>query len=90
MPGRQRLAQQQIDRALEEIPEDPTAVVTQVQPGAARDGLALVTVNYLGATLRVRYLTQYTPVVGHLVVLRRNGGDLYILGRLGGYTPLGG
>jgi len=88
--GRQRFAQQQIDAAARSVPEDPSAVVTAVQAGAATDGLALVTVTYLGAKMQFRYLTSYTPVVGHQVVLGRTGGDWYIKGRLGGFPPIPG
>ena len=88
--GQQRFAQQQRELAAREVPEDPTAVVTNVQPGAATDQLALVTVDYLGAPMRLRYLTSYTPVIGHVVVLGRSGGDWYIKGRMGGFPPATG
>lgn len=43
--------------------------VTAVAPGAAKDGNALVTITWRGATARVNgYAASYTPVVGHRVV----------------------
>lgn len=89
-PRRRRLSEQQIELAMRAIPEDPTAEVIAVQPGAAKDGLALVTVDYLGAELALRYDVAYTPAIGHVVVLGRNAGDLYIKCRLGGYPPNAG
>jgi hypothetical protein len=85
-PGVRRFAQQQIDRALTAIPDDPVATVTAVQSGAGQGGIATVTVNYFGASLSaVPYLASYTPAVGHIVVLGRSGGQLYIRGRLVGF-----
>lgn len=69
---------------------DPVAVVTNVAAGAAADGNALVTVDWMGDSYQASYLNTYTPVVGHVVRiewLASNGtGQLLILGRIIG-TP---
>jgi hypothetical protein len=63
------------------------ADVVQVEPGAARGGLALVHVDYLGSRQYATYLTQYTPTVGDRVLVVKAGGVLTILGRPGGFLP---
>jgi len=90
--GRDRFARQQLEqraRALDAV-ELPVATVTAVQAGASLDGIALATVDYLGASLKVPYLTSYTPVVGHVVAMTRHAGNWLILGRPGGFPPLTG
>ena len=90
--GRRRFTQQAIAQAAQTppIPDLPMADVVGVQAGAAAGGLALVTVNYLGATLPALYGTWYTPVVGHRVMVVKAGGVLTILGRPGGFPPIAG
>jgi hypothetical protein len=85
--GAQRFALQQLERSAPTVPDLPLATVTTVTAGASTDDIALVTVNYLGASLKFPYLTSYTPVVGHRVALGRCGGVWTILGRPGGFPP---
>lgn len=86
--GAQRLALQQLDRAAVDHPlEMPLATVTTVAAGGGTDGNALVTVNYLDASLQLPYLSQYTPVVNHRVALARVGGIWTIVGRPVGFPP---
>jgi hypothetical protein len=73
--GVSRFAQQMLDRAAADLPELPTATVTAYTAGLR------ATVNYQGATLQLKHLSTYTPVVGHVVVLARSGGNWLILGR---------
>lgn len=75
-----RLALQQLDRTTP-VPEMPLATVTAVAAAGAPDGNALVTVNYLGASLQFPHIDSYTPVVGHRVGLIRMGGTWTIFGR---------
>lgn len=85
--GAQRLALQQLNARAAEMPELPTATVTAVATTGSTDGAALVTVDYLGASLQLPHLENYTPVVGHEVVLIRVGGLWTILGRPVGFPP---
>lgn len=61
--------------------------ITDVQAGAAADGLALATVAWQGTNVRAAYLVSYTPVVDHVVLMARVGPRLTILGRIGGTPP---
>lgn len=45
--------------------------VTAVDPGASVDGVALVTVDWLGTESYATYGDHYTPVVGHVVLMAR-------------------
>lgn len=44
-------------------------VIATVTAGAASDGNALVTVTWRGAAVQASYPADYTPVVGHNVLL---------------------
>lgn len=79
-----RFALQQLERTTP-VPEMPLATVTAVTAAGASDGNALVTVNYLGASLQFPYVDSYTPVVGHRVALIRMGGTWTIFGRPVGF-----
>lgn len=62
-------------------------VITTVTPGGATDGNALVTVTYRGVAQQAAYLSSYTPVVAHNVLLLvTSTGGVVILGRIIG-TP---
>ena len=64
------------------------AVVASVAAGAAADGNALVTVTWRGQPVPAAYLSSYTPVVSHVVVvLYQPPGGLVILGRVIGTPP---
>lgn len=91
--GQQRATQQRLAAqaaAAESIPDLPVATVAALTPGASADGVALVTVTYLGAQLPATYLAHYTPVVGDRVAVARVGGLLTILGRPVGFPPTTG
>lgn len=84
----QRFAQQQREQlahAAKQIPEKPIATVTAVATGAGTDGQTLVTVSYAGASLALPHKASYTPVVGHIVVLDRAGGQWIVDDRLVGF-----
>jgi hypothetical protein len=91
--GQQRATQQRLAAqaaALEATPDLPPATVIDVTPNASDDGVALVTVDYLGAELPVAYVAQYTPVVGDRVLVLKVGGLLTILGRPVGFPQTTG
>jgi len=84
----QRFAQQQreqLERAAQRMPEKPIATVTVVTAGGGTDGQTLVTVSYNGASLALPHKASYTPVVGHIVVLDRAGGQWIVDDRLVGF-----
>jgi len=58
------------------------AEVVNVQPGAAADGTALVTVLWQGAHITARYCERYTPTVGHTVLIAHSDDTVYIIDRL--------
>ena len=45
--------------------------VVNVAAGAAADGNALVTVDWMGTQVKASYGSHYTPAVGHVVLLAR-------------------
>lgn len=83
--GAHKLAVQNLNARAAEIPDKPTAQITAITVGGGTDGQDLVTVLYLGATLKFPHLDSYTPVVGHMVVLDRVGGSWTIIGRPVGF-----
>lgn len=83
--GADRLVRQQLDRKAADMPDWPTATVTAITVGGGSDGQDLVTVNYLGASLKFPHMAHYTPVVGHVVALIRIGGNWTIAGRPVGF-----
>ena len=83
--GADRLVRQQLDRKAAELPDWPTAVVTDISVGGGSDGQDLVTVNYLGSSLDLPHMAHYTPAVGHVVALVRIGGNWTIHGRPVGF-----
>ena len=84
-PGARRLALQQLNARIPDVPDKPTAVVIAITTAGGRDGFDLVTVNYLGAELDLPHMAHYTPAVGHVVVLERVGGSWTIAGRPVGF-----
>lgn len=84
--GAQKLAQQQLAREAPAV-DFPQAQITAVTAGGAKDGNALVTVVYRGASLQLPYLSHYTPVVGHMVPVALVEGVLTIWGRPIGFPP---
>lgn len=62
------LADSILAAAAQQCPLQPATVVS-VTPGAAKDGNALVTVNYKGRELKASYGAHYTPAVGHAVLV---------------------
>lgn len=69
-------------------PGSPFAVcsVTNVEPGAAKDGNPLVTVDYYGTPVYATYGAHYTPAIGHVVFVA-NAQPRVILCRLIGTPP---
>lgn len=61
--------------------------VQTVTAGAAADGNPLVSVRWQGSNVLAAYLSSYTPVVGHVVVMARVGAGLLIIGRAIGTPP---
>lgn len=80
-PLLQKFALQQLDRAAAAMPDAPIATVTGIASGAGTDGADVVTVTYLGASLQFAHMAHYTPAVGHVVTLKRVGGNWVIDGR---------
>lgn len=78
--GAQKLAAQLLDRTAKGIPDWPLAQITAITAGGGTDGNSLVTVNYKGASLELPHMPYYTPVVGHVVVLHRAGGQWIVAG----------
>lgn len=70
--GARKFALQQIDQAADGADGMPTATVTATNP---------LTVNYGGASLKLRRLASYTPAVNDLVTLARSGGTWVVLGK---------
>lgn len=70
--GARKFVQQQLDRAAEELPDLPPATVTATSP---------LTVLFLGSSLQLRRLAQYTPAVNDVVTLARSGGNWIVLGK---------
>jgi hypothetical protein len=83
--GGRRFARQHLDRARDLIPELPQAKVTAIATGAGADGLDVVTVSYLGASIKCSHEASYTPVVGHMVAIYRYAGGYCISGRPVGF-----
>ena len=79
--GAQKLAAQLLDRTAKGLPDWPLAAITAVSATGGTDGQALCTVSYHGASLNLPHFSQYTPVVGHVVVLIRAGGQWIVAGR---------
>jgi hypothetical protein len=61
--------------------------VLSVTAGAAEDGNALAEVTWRGLSVEAAYLSTYTPVVGHVVLLLVQPPQLTILGRVVGTPP---
>lgn len=60
--------------------------VIAVSAGAAKDGNALVTVAWRGASVNVPYPSSYSPAVGHVVLLLIQPPQVVLIARLIG-TP---
>lgn len=84
--GAQKLAQQQLAREAPPV-NFPQAQITAVSAGASKDGQSLVTVLYRGASLKLPYMSHYTPVVGHMVPVALVDGVLTIWGNPIGFPP---
>lgn len=77
-----------IDRMFGAAAAEPAflvGTVTAVVAGAARDGNAAVTVIVRGSAIPAAYVSDYTPAVGHVVLLSRTQ-PLVVIGRIIG-TP---
>jgi hypothetical protein len=61
--------------------------VHSIEPGAAADGNTRVTVTWRGQQLGAAYNADYTPVVGHTVLLLVQPPQIMIYGRLTGTPP---
>lgn len=63
------------------------AVIDSVRVGGAADGSALATIEWRGNSgLPVAYLSSYSPVVGHVVLLLVQGPQVIIVGQIRGLT----
>ena len=82
-----RLADQTSDR-IADVPglRGIVATISNISPGAARDGNALVSVTWFGQEITVAgYLSTYTPVKGHRVACLFFGDILIVVDRIVGY-----